>query len=511
MHILGMILFTLLVWTSEAGADCSGSGLTWRCTAGSTAAEVLSAYNSATDGATVTFDAGSYTFSSYVRILNTKGATFICATVKACTINYATAPAFYGDNFAGTNTRLYRFSGFIFDGGGTGYPTGAIWFNNDAGSPGAVMTQIRIDHNTFQNLATGRYAIFFGSSVGRANYYGVIDHNLFTNAAQFTPLIYTGLPIPSPPPNPLGTGNNLFFEDNTINFTTLPNASAGGCIDGWGGAAFVLRHNTSLNCLWALHGVLHGGGPANVEFYDNETRLDAGSSGSGVESCYRCFHHQGSGTFVAFNNSFTAYSGKAGEVISMLHYRDFPETSPPAFGQCDGTQTRDGNRQPIETYRGYPCWHQPGRDFHANLSPLYVWNNYWSDTLIQVPMTVPTRASGSLNYHANHMQANRDWYNAVSANAQTSTSTPFNGTTGMGFGTKVNRPTTCTTNASESGGGVGYFATDEGPQGTLYRCSATNTWTLHYQPYTYPHPLQTGGGGIPPRPSAPPPGNLRIQ
>jgi hypothetical protein len=46
----------------------------------------------------------------------------------------------------------------------------------------------------------------------------------------------------------------------------------------------------------------------------------------------------------------------------------------------------------------------------------------------------------------------------------------------------------------EPGTGVGYFATDQGPQGTLYRCSATDTWTVHYIPYAYPHPLVSGLG-----------------
>jgi hypothetical protein len=90
---------------------------------------------------------------------------------------------------------------------------------------------------------------------------------------------------------------------------------------------------------------------------------------------------------------------------------------------------------------------------------------------------------------SDHVKPDRDYYNAVSAAAQTSPTSPFNGTTGMGFGTLANRPSTCTTNALESGGGVGYFATDQGAQGTLYRCSATNTWTVWYTPFAYPHPL----------------------
>jgi hypothetical protein len=79
----------------------------------------------------------------------------------------------------------------------------------------------------------------------------------------------------------------------------------------------------------------------------------------------------------------------------------------------------------------------------------------------------------------------------------------------MGFGNLSNRPTTCTTNALETGGGVGYFAIDQGSQGTLYRCSSTNTWTVHYRPYAYPHPLVTSGGGSSVPPSAPT--NLTVQ
>jgi hypothetical protein len=122
--------------------------------------------------------------------------------------------------------------------------------------------------------------------------------------------------------------------------------------------------------------------------------------------------------------------------------------------------------------------------------------------LAQVSLLAPD-AGGGPDYFSNHMQANRDWYNAVSASAQSNPTAPFNGTTGMGFGTLANRPTTCATNPNESGGGVGYFATDQGPQGTLYQCSATNTWTVYYTPYTYPHPLTTGTGaqGTPAPPS----------
>lgn len=81
-------------------------------------------------------------------------------------------------------------------------------------------------------------------------------------------------------------------------------------------------------------------------------------------------------------------------------------------------------------------------------------------------------------------------------------------------GSGSTRTCTATPESADAGnGGVGYWATDQGswnqsasnPQGVqqngsdgvLYRCSATNTWTVAYTPYTYPHPLQGSVAGSP--------------
>ena len=134
----------------------------------------------------------------------------------------------------------------------------------------------------------------------------------------------------------------------------------------------------------------------------------------------------------------------------------------------------------------------PAAALSQALDPIYEWDD-----------TASNLYQGNIGTDTGRTIANRDWYtdnSNGSPHAQTSPTSPFNGTSGVGFGTLANRPTTCTPN-------VGYFATDQGTwntsgngfgQGELFVCNATNTWTVHYIPYTYPHPLaggtaQTGG------------------
>jgi hypothetical protein len=123
------------------------------------------------------------------------------------------------------------------------------------------------------------------------------------------------------------------------------------------------------------------------------------------------------------------------------------------------------------------------------LDPIYEWNdtannlnhgNISSDTLRTIP--------------------NRDWYtdgSNGSPQAQTSPTSPFNGTSGVGFGTPANRPTSCKT-------GVGYAEYSGSNFVQLDKCTATNTWiSAAYTTYVYPHPLESNGSTPGPGPSAP--------
>lgn len=111
------------------------------------------------------------------------------------------------------------------------------------------------------------------------------------------------------------------------------------------------------------------------------------------------------------------------------------------------------------------------------LEPCYAWGNTYNNS----------RQLDSFSPYPT-IQVNRDFYNQAAAvgGAQT---------VGVGTGTLANRPATCTK-------GVGYWATDESK---LYVASATNTWSLYYTPYTYPHPLVSG---VPVPPAAPK--NLKV-
>jgi hypothetical protein len=107
---------------------------------------------------------------------------------------------------------------------------------------------------------------------------------------------------------------------------------------------------------------------------------------------------------------------------------------------------------------------------HQALEPAYAWGNTYNN-LRQLNLASPYPT----------IQEDRDYYNQK---------TPFDGRVGVGVGPLAKRPRDCTP-------GVAYWATDQGewdsthdgPDGQLYVCTAPNTWSLYYKPYTYPHPF----------------------
>jgi hypothetical protein len=179
--------------------------------------------------------------------------------------------------------------------------------------------------------------------------------------------------------------------------------------------------------------------------------------------------------------------------------------------------TWDGNT----TQYGYPCYDQPGRG-HGDLitgnfvgqtrkdsvtntitwpreaiDPNYVWNNtnnYSGGVCVSVGST-----------DTNDLVDNRDYYQQYGTGCETGSNctagSSCNITVGVNQATRapVSSPTSgfdsCTANSASptlynSGApGVGWWDT---ANSTLYVCTAANTWTSYYTPYTYPHPLAAG-------------------
>jgi hypothetical protein len=192
-------------------------------------------------------------------------------------------------------------------------------------------------------------------------------------------------------------------------------------------------------------------------------------------------------------NSFTFTFAGCGGCSDVATARSPWDGSDTGYPSLQGVGRGKGNLLPAGLNVGIGTWMQ------QVLQPIYVWGNTKNGNLC------PSVGGASCAYTTINTvptQTDRDIY------SQQGVAGTDGKTSGVGVGTAL--PATCTTNLNETGGGVGFWKTNEGSwntllsantSGRLYRCSATNTWTLHYTPFTYPHPLAVSGGGS----SGPPP------
>jgi len=402
---------------------------------------------------------------------------------------------------------------------------------------------IRIDHCHLVASSDANYAIVrFWTGL-----FGVMDHCILDLTGTHALYFHNGRQSGSSGdqagnlewslPTNFGGPDYFFIEDNIVNGDVPGGPYATRVYDGFSASKVVLRFNSlSQSCLGETHATGHAGddrGLRSQECYGNSvtSSLQHDPNFDALD--------MGSGTTLIWGNDWS--NGGNGVYKQIYHFNvtrkdntTYPQIPPPNGWGYAGTEFNGqgsmwdgGTALGTDTLKGYPCLDQPGRGQgdllnglfpnkintvtgaiywpHQALEPIYIWNNAGS--------YVPGWGNLVYDNHTNgRVVENRDYYPSASG-IQTSPTTPFDGTVGTGWGILANRPTTCTP-------GVAYFATDQGSwntstsnpygvqqngaDGVLYKCTSTNTWTLYYTPYTYPHPLNGGGPTPTPTPTVTP-------
>ncbi len=338
----------------------------------------------------------------------------------------------------------FRVSGFTFN--FTNSAAGhIIKLAHDESSSFVIQTKIRIDHNVFTGDTSNHQAIVANGMRG------VIDSNTFTNFPQ--PIRFASNYGTSDWWNNwegivyAGTDNNMYIEDNIFTGVTV------NLVDCQYSNRYVFRYNTisataGLYPIWDMHGnqdAAHGNMWSGFggEIYGNQ-----------ITSSYdgKLLDHRG-GKMLVFANNFT---------------------------------NTTGNQWYIEVHDIYPDSDNPSTNIQPQYpTDTYYWLNRKNLTGAFNTVTLGEQVNG-------HPTENADYF--IGTNS-------FDGTVGVGYGILASRPVTCAT-------GVGYWATTQSCMdltgmvgvapsapisGTLYKCTATNTWTAYYAPYTYPHPLRGEG------------------
>ncbi|MGZ3746416.1 MAG: hypothetical protein ACXWRE_03640 [Pseudobdellovibrionaceae bacterium] len=423
-------------------------------------ADVSAAVTSALAGDTITVPGGTCTWSSTLSI--DKGISLIGAGVGNTLIK-SSAPGFLISYLPAdpSANALIRVSGFTFDFGNGPYSG----INLRSGNTLILQTKIRIDHNRFQNIAYGDYQFIHFAGVR-----GVVDNNYFTTAQY--PVRANGNFDPGQSfwDNHEGivlgqVDNNMWFEDNVFNLI-----SGGGIIDCIEGLRYAFRYNTinvpNGNQMFDLHG---NNGPGDTSCFGAElygNNMTGGTSGQ--------FYDQRGGRSFVFNNNFP---GNGGWNINVREEQDDSQT-------------------PLGPYVG------PGTRYPQHVNGTYNWGNRANLTGPLVPTVKGSNCIGSVCFDTPIPAPGTDFF--------TESTSP-----GIGCGPLAGRPSSCTVNQ-------GYWATDQACNnltgmvgdhpaapisGTLYTCTATNTWDAGHSPLAYPHPLRAEVSGIL---TLSPPSNLRV-
>jgi hypothetical protein len=455
-------VFALGLWLTMSGVQCRH----YPNAANGSNSDIQFAIDSARSGDVVLVPAGDYQWSANVTIPDHKKITLKGAGIDATIIR----------NTGSTALKLnIGHSGSII----SGFTFYDIYINAGLGEP-------RIHHNKFYST-TGKQGS--GVAFTSANFseydapQGLVDNNQFYNC-RVVVLAGRTLMANTQWTLPLNLGSKdhaVYVEDNKF-YRVYPHA--GNAIDSNYGAGYVFRYNsiygTGAYQNLMAHSIQGNNRAARRwEIYGNLNHTEV--------STYNIPYFLRGGSGVVLYNKTTGLWKK--NKIGLDNVRS--ASAKGSGGICNGTASWDGNQDA----QGYPCRDQIGRGpdsvlwvaspagpYTQALMPAYGFVNR-DENNVEVSFHVRNEAS------AKHIKQNRDYYDYNAS---------FDGKSGVGCGTLANRPSTCTT-------GVAYWGTNQSctnlegmvgvhPEtpisGTLYKCTATNTWSAYFTPYTYPHPLR---------------------
>jgi hypothetical protein len=418
---------------------------------------VTAAVNAAGRGDTVQVPAGSSTWSTTLSL--TKGVNLVGAGRDSTFITTSSTRIIQisPDATAIANEETIRVTGFTFDGSNS-----ALCL---VGASGAGVSSSK----PFKNLAVGncRFRNTSNTTSGNGTFSstgqlrGVIYGNIFDRCNVILKIMGNDDTIEWSNghfPQAFGTADNLFFENNVIQYSTTYTGGDPGWIESGQGGRLVVRYNTfnfaNTTCTeyWDIHGFQNwpGNGQTGtmvVEYYGNTLTNTSG---------YRWICHRG-GWGLFHNNILTGANG----------------------GAMNAQQYNGGCVAQVTGASGV---------YDTLIENTYAFNNTVNGTVNNLSASPVNGGCGETE--------NLNWYNYNPS---------FNGSTGIGRGTGAPTGIGAT--------GVAFWKCSTPmptvdptivQAGTLYKCLTPNVWTAYYRPYTYPHPLTTTTSVLAP------PASLRI-
>lgn len=500
-------LISLLISSDAAGA-CSGVSPT-RTAADASRTEVAACVTAASSGDTIIVPAGSATWTSPIDLPSNKDLKVVGASTITCTGTEGTSS--YACAAGSTNTTLTCPNGcFSVNFAASHEVTGFVMTNAASAeiiSCGGSVNNAKyfnIHHNRL--ISTGGWnPTRCGGNNNTGNHpQGIWHHNRLEDVAIHTNGTLMMLSEGNyqhqiwAQDTPLGNSSNVIYVEANHFVSSGTSSSPGNFTDGNYGGRVVIRFNRTQGG-YATAFEFHSPQGANRGFQRWELYNNAVTDLDNADKCFHGLFNLRGGSGVIFNNTMSgALSGcNFDGIIDNVRSTWSAGSAVDGIRACDGASPWDQNtsaqsgwhcRDQVGTARDYSLWsHTSTPAWNQELKPGYIFLN--------------TRAGVGLNPYippdqrnATHIKWNRELYQTYGASCSGSSCS-----TGVGSGPIASRPVNCTT-------GTAYWATDEGewnslksgPDGRLYKCTATNTWTLYYTPYTYPHPWRGDGSNPPP-------------